>query len=407
MLTTSPEFNSLFALNFVTSLIVCGNDNYINLLPHDKIEDSNFMDFIDRVKAFAASVPQKLESIKTEEATKNYLIMPFIQEILGYNPFDPNKLVPEYDANVGAAKKFKLDYAILQDNKPVILIECKCYGMDISHDKHYSQLFSYFAATDARIGILTDGVIYQFFADLDKNNKMDKKPFLIIDLLSLNESAIKELSKLTKSAFDVGNAINSASELKYVGGIKALLKKQLQSPDDEFAKYFFKELCPENIYTGGLKKDFLGYTLRGIKEFITEEMKNLLDGAVNPPESKIELEPELEVNEDKGHEFTEDEREGYYILRAILSSIVDPAKITYKDTATYCNILFENNSWKPIVRLYFNNPDRKKLEIFSMDNEGNRISEKVSINNLNEIYQYADKFKTIVISYQSPEAVKG
>lgn len=149
------------------------------------------MDFIDRVKEFAASVPQKLESINTEEATKNYLIMPFIQQILGYNPFDPNELIPEYDANVGAAKKFKLDYAILQDNKPVILIECKCYGVDISHDKHYSQLFSYFAATDARIGILTDGVVYQFFADLDKNNKMDKKPFLIIDLLNLNESLIK------------------------------------------------------------------------------------------------------------------------------------------------------------------------------------------------------------------------
>lgn len=327
--------------------------------------------------------------------------MPFIQQILEYNPFDPNELVPEYDANVGAAKKFKLDYAILQDNKPVILIECKCYGVDISHDKHYSQLFSYFAATDARIGILTDGVVYQFFADLDKHNKMDKKPFLIIDLLSLNESAIKELSKLTKSAFDVSDAINSASELKYVGGIKALLREQLKTPDDEFAKYFFKELCPENIYTGGLKRDFLGYTLRGIKEFITEEMKNLLDGAVNPPE------PEPKVTEEKELEFTEDEREGYYILRAILSSIVDPSKITYRDTATYCNILFDNNSWKPIVRLYFNNLDRKKLEIFSIDNEGNRISERVSINNLNEIYQYADKFKTIVTSYQSSEAVKG
>lgn len=66
------------------------------------------MDFIDRVKEFAASVPKKLESIKTEEATKNYLIMPFIQQVLGYNPFDPNELIPEYDANVGAAKKFKV-----------------------------------------------------------------------------------------------------------------------------------------------------------------------------------------------------------------------------------------------------------------------------------------------------------
>lgn len=363
------------------------------------------MDFIDRVKAFAASVPQKLESIKTEEATKNYLIMPFIQQILGYNPFDPNELIPEYDANVGAAKKFKLDYAILQDNKPVILIECKCYGIDISHDKHYSQLFSYFAATDARIGVLTDGVVYQFFADLDKNNKMDKKPFLIINLLNLNESVIKELSKLTKSAFDVSDVIDSASELKYVGGIKALLREQLNSPDDEFAKYFFKELCPENIYTGRLKQDFLGYTLRGIKEFITEEMKNLLDGAVNPPDPEPKPNPDPDLDPNKT-EFTEDERQGYYILKAILSSVIDASRINYKDRVGHCNILLDNNNWRQIARFYFNNPKNKKLEIFSMDANGNKVSEKVSINDLNEIYQYADQFKAIVMSYEQLQVVQ-
>ena len=75
-------------------------------------------------------------------------------------------------------------------------------------------------------------------------------------------------------------------------------------------------------------------------------------------------------------DFTEEEQEGYYILKAILSAIVDPSRITYKDTATYCNILLDNNSWKPIVRLHFNNPKRKKLEIFAINAEGNKVSEK-------------------------------
>lgn len=359
------------------------------------------MDFIDRVKAFATTIPQKLDGIKTEAATQQFLVMPFIQKILGYDAFDPSEVMPEYDANVGASKKFKLDYAIFQDDKPSILIECKCYGNDFGNDREWSQLFAYFSATDARIGVLTDGIIYKFYAYLEKPNKMDKTPFLELDLLNLNESVIKELSKLTKSTFDVNYAINSASELKYVGGIKALLRKQMQSPHDEFVKYFFKELCPDNKFTGQLKEDFFGYTLRGIKEFITEEMKHLLDDAVNPPEqnSTVEVESELD-SENKNKEFTEDEREGYYILKAILSSIVEPSKITYKDTATYCNILFDNNSWKPIVRLHFNNPEKKKIEIFSIDNDKNKLSEKVSINSLNEIYQYADKFKAIVITYQ-------
>lgn len=368
------------------------------------------MNFINRVKAFAATIPSKLDNIKTEEATKHYLIMPFIKEILGYDPFDPNEIVPEYDAKVGASSKFKLDYAILQDSQPIILIECKCYGIDLNHDKHYTQLFSYFAATDARIGVLTDGVVYNFYADLDKDNKMDKKPFLVLDLLNFKESVIKELAKLTKSAFDVSNVINSASGLKYVGGIKSLLREQLESPNEEFARYFFKELCPENVYTGKLKKDFLNYTLRGIKEFITEEMKNILDDAVNPPnpdneEDSNSAKSDKEVKQSRT-EFTEDERKGYEILQSILSSVVKPSRITYKDCVSYCNILLDKNSWRQIVRFYFNNPDRKKLEIFLIDSSGNKSSEKVSIKTVNDIYQYADKFKAIVTAYEEKAVAK-
>ncbi|MEM9451119.1 MAG: type I restriction endonuclease, partial [Cyanobacteria bacterium P01_E01_bin.6] len=176
------------------------------------------MDFADQVKTFSSTIPEKLDSIKTEEATKHFLIMPFIQQILGYDAFNPNEVIPEYDANVGASKKFKLDYAIFQDGKPAILIECKCYGNGCDKDTEWSQLFAYFSATDARIGVLSDGVKYNFYADLDKPNKMDKTPFLTLDLLNLNDSALRELFKLTKSSFDVNAAMLAASELKYVGG---------------------------------------------------------------------------------------------------------------------------------------------------------------------------------------------
>jgi predicted type IV restriction endonuclease len=52
-----------------------------------------------------------------------------------------------------------------------------------------------------------------------------------------------------------------------------------------------------------------------------------------------------------------------------------------------------------------NDQNCKKLEIFSKDANGNRVSDKVSINNLNEIYQYADKFKAIVAAYEHAQAV--
>lgn len=369
------------------------------------------MDFVDQVKAFASTIPPKLGSIKTEEATKHFLIMPFIQQILGYDAFNPDEVMPEYDANVGAAKKFKLDYAIFQNSQPAILIECKCYGNDFSKDHEWSQLFAYFMATDARIGVLTDGVIYKFYADLEKPNKMDKVPFLELDLLNLNESTIREVSKLTKSAFNIDEAITAASELKYVGGIKKLLKKQVEAPSDEFVKYFFKDLCPGNNFVGQLKEEFIGYTRRAIKEFIREEIENLLDeaaGRSKPKQETIKAEPEAEIEREitnKQPEFTDDEREAYHILKSIIRQVIEPTRITYKDTINYCNILLDGNSLRPIARLYFNNPKSKKLEIFSMDANGTKITDKVSIDNLNEIYQYADKFKAIVAAYEQPQLV--
>ncbi|WP_319422098.1 type I restriction endonuclease [Pleurocapsa sp. FMAR1] len=365
------------------------------------------MDFTDRVKAFAATIPQKLDGIKTEAATQQFLVMLFIQNILGYDVFDPNEVIPEYDANVGASTNYKLDYAIFQNGQPLILIECKCYGSDLGNYREYNQLFAYFMATEARIGILTNGVIYKFYTDLERPNKMDKTPFLELNLLKLNESTLKKLSNLTKSTFNLKDAISSASELKYVGGIKALLRKQMKSPDEDFLKYFFRELCPENDFSGQLKEDFFGYTLRGIKEFITEEMKHLLDNAVNPPEPKLETEEEAQELEEKekNTEFTEDEREGYYIIRAILSSLVLPSRITYRDTASYCNILLDNNGRRQIARFYFNNPEKKKLEIFSLNDDGSKESETFAINNLNEIHEYADQYKKIVMYYEQPKVV--
>jgi predicted type IV restriction endonuclease len=80
------------------------------------------MDFIDEIKTLAKNIPSISEKILTEEGTKNALVMPFIR-ILGYDPFNPNEVNPEYVADVGVKKGEKIDYAIMKDNKPVILIE--------------------------------------------------------------------------------------------------------------------------------------------------------------------------------------------------------------------------------------------------------------------------------------------
>jgi hypothetical protein len=374
------------------------------------------MEFVEQVRAFAASIKPKLDNATNEYATDHFLIMPFISQVLGFNPFNPDEVIPQYDANVGASTNYKLDYALLQDGKPIILIECKCYGTDFSKgkdSKEWSQLFSYYIAVDARIGILTDGVVYKFYADLEKPNKMDSTPFLEIDLLNLNEAAVKELAKLTKASFDADRVIETASELKYVGGIKSLLKQQLHEPSDDFTKFFFRELCSGSNFVGQLKEDFLGYTQRAMKEFIREEIDSLLDvatGKTQPnsgekgTESEENSDPSELSDNPKKTEFTEDEREGFYILKSILRQTVDPGRITYKDTQGHCNVLLDGNGWRQIVRFLFNNPKNKRLELYSMDEDGNKTTEKVQIEDLNDIYKYSDRFKSIVIAYEAKAA---
>ena len=150
------------------------------------------MDFIENIQGLAARIDKQLGHLKTEEATKNALVMPFINA-LGYNVFDPTEVVPEFSADVGVKKGEKVDYAIMKDDKVIMLFECKASNVVLGDD-HASQLYRYFSVTEARIGVLTNGVLYRFYADLDEPNKMDAKPFLEFNMLDVQESLVSALN---------------------------------------------------------------------------------------------------------------------------------------------------------------------------------------------------------------------
>ncbi len=94
------------------------------------------MEFQNKLKELAERVANLKENIQTEEATKNAFIMPFIQ-ILGYDVFNPTEVIPEFVADLGIKKGEKVDYAIIQNGTPTMLIECKHWGENL--DAHSSQ----------------------------------------------------------------------------------------------------------------------------------------------------------------------------------------------------------------------------------------------------------------------------
>ena len=196
-------------------------------------------------------MPKLAQTVQTEEATKMALVVPVLQA-LGYDVFDPFEVVPEFTADVGTKKGEKVDYAIVRDDTPIIPVECKSAGVPL--DGHAAQLYRYFSVVDARIGMLTNGVEYRLYSDIDQPNKMDGKPFLVLDMLDLQESAVEEFKKIGKASFDLDQILSSASNLKYTTEIKKLLAAELASPSDEFVRHFASQVYPGNVTLGPVRQ---------------------------------------------------------------------------------------------------------------------------------------------------------
>ncbi len=317
------------------------------------------MDFKDEIRQFGERVEKLKAQIQTEEATKNALIMPFIKA-LGYDVFNPLEVVPEYIADIGIKKGEKVDYAIMKDDQPAILVECKHWGENL--DPHNSQLFRYFHTTKAKFGLLSNGIIYRFYTDLIEANKMDEKPFFEFNVTDIKDNQIEELKKFHKSYFDVGNIQNTASELKFMSELKALIHVEFQSPSDGFVKYFGKQIY-QGMLTAKLMEQFTDLTKRSlqqyIKDLITERLKSALQKeSVNEPVVGTTDEPAAGVTIESKVDTTQEEIEAYLIVKTILRQKIQPERIIYRDGQTYFSVLLDDNNRKPICRLYLNGTKR-------------------------------------------------
>ncbi|GAB4523489.1 MAG: hypothetical protein OHK0046_37220 [Anaerolineae bacterium] len=237
------------------------------------------MDLIDKLQELANRVPKlkKEGLVTTEEGTKNALVMPFIAA-LGYDVFNPLEVTPELNADIGTKKGEKVDYAVLSDGKPIILIECKGFDADL-RKVHASQLYRYFSVTQARFGILTNGIVYQFYSDLEEPNKMDHNPFMVFDLTAVNEASVAYLKQFTKAAFDQDKIINKASELKYRSAIKAFLEHEFVEPSESFIR-----LCLKDSYNGRFTQnaviEFQAVVKSALTSFISDMVEKRLKSAL-------------------------------------------------------------------------------------------------------------------------------
>lgn len=361
------------------------------------------MDFIEKLQALSTKIQKQKDLIQTEEATKNAFILPFISA-LGYDIFDPMEVVPEFTADVGIKKGEKVDYAIMRDGKVIMLFECKAAHVNLA-DQHAAQLFRYFSVTEARIAVLTDGIIYRFYSDIEKTGKMDANPFMEFNMLDIQEHLVPELKRLTKQAFNLDEIISVAGEMKYTREIKRILSEELGAPTEDFVRFFARRVY-NGILTQSVRELFSTITKKAFTQFINETINERLRSAMTAPpqDTPAQTQPgagsqvaEGEAETQERITTTVEELEGFYIVKSILRPMVDPARITHRDTKSYFGILLDDNQRKPICRLHFDGK-QKLISLFSQE----RQWEKVPIEKLDDLYKYAERLNATVAMHDNP-----
>ncbi|MCQ4764789.1 type I restriction endonuclease [Cloacibacillus evryensis] len=363
------------------------------------------MELIDAIKVIAQRNKNMGASIQTEEAAKTALVMPFIQA-LGYDVFNPAEVVPEFVADIVDRKGEKIDYAIMKDNEPIMLIECKWNGGDLTQD-HRAQLARYFMVVPARIGILTNGVEYEFYADLDESKQLDTKPFLKFNINDVNEVAIRELKKYSKGAFRIDAIIPAAEELKYTNEMKNYLADMLADPDEGFTRLLTKQVYDRKLTAPSLEK-FKAITKKALSQFISDRVSDRLASALQEEKASASATPPVPTQETSMQEnekdkvvTTQEEIDAFNVIRAILCRCVPTERIAMRDTQSYCGIIFDDNNRLPICRLYFNS---KGANIGIFDEA--KKETKYPFESVSGLYNYSEQLLAVTEKYLNDKAEK-
>ena len=209
------------------------------------------MSIENKLNDLSEKIKNSRSIITSEEHTKMAYIIPLIQ-ILGYDVFNPNEVIPEYTCDFGVKKGEKVDYAICIDSNPHIIIECKDCRTSLTK-QNISQLYRYFSVSSAKIAILTNGIEYLLFTDSAEQNKMDSVPFYTFNILDYNYNDIEVLTKLKKENIKKSDILSQPRLMMFKDEFLNWLSSQHKGVSNKFIQYIKK-----NLNTFSLSDDEIG-----------------------------------------------------------------------------------------------------------------------------------------------------
>lgn len=255
-------------------------------------------------------VDDNKELINNEESTKQFLILPFLRG-LGYDTYSPQEVTPEFTADF-YKKKEKVDYAISINGEPKIFVEAK--SMNTMINKNAPQLSRYFSTfPSVRLGILTNGIEYHFFTDLNDTNIMDSKPFFIFNITEYSEDDFDNLIKFSKNLYDYENIKSLAESLIYFQSFKSVIKEIFENPNDNFIKFVIKERFKFKV-----TQQFINTARPLIKKCIQESLTEIISEKFDIS-MQNQAAQEIAASESVNEISPEDNKKPYYSAEEIES----------------------------------------------------------------------------------------
>ena len=232
-------------------------------------------EFRARLHAHALVAIDRARKATSEAATSQYLVLPFFQ-LLGYDPLDPEEVIPEAHASFSEKFKNRVDYAICKDSVPVVAIECKRVGT--LSEGHRGELKGYFnAVPSVKLGVLTDGLVFELYSDTREPNLMDDEPFVRIDLTEvaagrITDHALDALLRLQKGTFDPADVGSDAKKKIYVGQYLRVLEQNFRVPDEAFLRGVMDLARIEGRRTTKMVEEHGPYMVQAMQAFLDKKI---------------------------------------------------------------------------------------------------------------------------------------
>lgn len=313
-------------------------------------------------------IRKNIDSCENEAQTKDGLIVPLLK-CLGYEIGNLNIIRPEFDG--GIDKSEKVDYAVVDmNNKPLIFIECKHKNENLK--KHRNQLRRYFDAKtpDVKLGILTNGLNYEFYASTQIENKMDDEPFFKFSIANIDQKTrdFFEKIKYKNIISNIEKIRNFAKEEVNITKVRKQLISDIEKPSDEFVGYFIDKIAG-NRKTTNKMNEFRGYIKKAFEDLkIDDKKESIAKQQYDDSKSAIET--------------TDRELKFYALLHAILVTLdIDTEEdISFRDTTSYFGIFYKN---KKFIEFYDNSkstyiklkPSDQRLELENLKDIFDHTSE--------------------------------